>query len=287
MSQNQNTTKVNEYYAKLVDGVEATMNSERWKKLLEVQSRFHNYSANNTLLIYCQMSEATRVASMKTWNKLGRKINKGSHAIKIFFPNFRTLWEEKKDAQGNVVKDAQGKPVKMKKEILSGFYLGNVFDVTQTNGKDLPKTCTELKGDDQAAVDLMNALLQVIPNQVIEDSKIKKWSAYDSTTGAILLKKGAHYNQKAKALVNAYVYEVSTEADISKQQIIAESVAFIVSNRYGLNTSAYSFDYISGFVGDLDALLDLSSKIQRPAEKIIKDLEPILNPQAPTQSQTA
>ena len=51
----------------LVAGVDDAQASAEFQEWLDVQSRFHDYSYRNTLLIKQQCPEATRVAGYRTW----------------------------------------------------------------------------------------------------------------------------------------------------------------------------------------------------------------------------
>ncbi len=104
--------------AKAVDDVRA---SEAFKAYLAVQARFHRYSWHNSMLICMQRPNATHVAGYRTWQSLGRQVNKGEHGIMIFAP---CPWKREND----------------KGETEEGMFFRavHVFDVAQTDGKDLP-----------------------------------------------------------------------------------------------------------------------------------------------------
>ena len=104
--------------AKAVDDVRA---SEAFKAYLAVQARFHRYSWHNSMLICMQRPDATHVAGYRTWQSLGRQVNKGEHGIMIFAP---CPWKREND----------------KGETEEGMFFRavHVFDVAQTDGKELP-----------------------------------------------------------------------------------------------------------------------------------------------------
>ena len=72
--------------AKLKEGVNDLINSHRWKEYLQVQARFHKYSAGNVMLIMAQRPDASRVAGYNRWKELGRYVKKGERGIAIFAP---------------------------------------------------------------------------------------------------------------------------------------------------------------------------------------------------------
>jgi hypothetical protein len=71
----------------LVAGVDDAQASEAFQEWLDVQSRFHDYSHRDTLLIKRQCPEATRVAGYRTWQEeFDRHVQEGESAIWIWAP---------------------------------------------------------------------------------------------------------------------------------------------------------------------------------------------------------
>ena len=124
-----------EILGKLADGIDALSDSAEWQRWLDVQSRFHNYSFGNCLLILSQMPTASRVASFNKWKELGRAVSKGEHGIRIFAPSTRKVEVEREDGEKDEVRQ------------LFGFRLVPVFDVSQTEGEPLPEAVKLLEGD--------------------------------------------------------------------------------------------------------------------------------------------
>lgn len=60
--------------------------TEQWEQFMATAARFHNYSANNRLLIFAQLPIASRVAGFARWLDLGRHVVKGARAIWIWAP---------------------------------------------------------------------------------------------------------------------------------------------------------------------------------------------------------
>jgi len=111
---------------KLKEGVANLTNSDRWKEYLMVQARFHKYSAGNVMLIMAQRPDATRVAGFTKWRELGRYVKKGEHGIAIFAPV--TYKVKATDAEDTNVEFTR----------LVGFKVVYTFDISQTDGKELP-----------------------------------------------------------------------------------------------------------------------------------------------------
>jgi hypothetical protein len=104
--------------------------SEALTAYLTAMSHFHNYSFGNILQIARQKPSATRVAGLYAWNQLGRRVKKGEKGIQIFAPMIGS--KRKKDTEAD--KD----PAKQNTPILVGFRAVYVFDILQTDGKELP-----------------------------------------------------------------------------------------------------------------------------------------------------
>jgi hypothetical protein len=101
--------------------------------------RFHNYSFGNILEIARQMPDASRVAGLYAWNQLGRKVKKGQKGIRILAPMIGVRRKKDKEAEKDITK--QNQPV------LVGFRAAYVFDVSQTEGAELPDLKDRVKGE--------------------------------------------------------------------------------------------------------------------------------------------
>jgi len=168
--------KVKEYHERLVEGVKKVLESESFKEFLQFSARFHRYSFNNTLLIWCQRPHATRVAGMKAWNSMGRHIRKGEKGIAIFAPLMKKVRTAQDEAGGNAGSETEPET---EDERLMGFRAVYVWDVEQTDGKPVPELETEapvMDGDPEA---LFARILQASPVPVeYEDIKGKARGYY-------------------------------------------------------------------------------------------------------------
>src|SRR5450759_17399 len=107
---------------KLTEGIARLTTSDEWQRFLDYQSRFHSYSFGNVLLIAAQCHEATRVAGFRAWQRMNRFVRKGEKAIWILAPM--------------VYKNAE--PEGDDDRVIRGFKYVPVFDISQTDGEDLP-----------------------------------------------------------------------------------------------------------------------------------------------------
>ena len=115
--------------------VEALADDEKWHAYLDAMSQFHRYSFGNQMLIALQTGgRATRVAGFNKWKELDRSVIKGEKGIAILAP--KMIRKAAEDSNGKPVIGADGKPVKRQQCV--GFTTATVFDISQTEGKDLP-----------------------------------------------------------------------------------------------------------------------------------------------------
>ena len=112
--------------------------SEGLTAYLTAMGRFHSYSFGNILEIARQKPDATRVAGLYAWNQLGRKVMKGQKGIRILAPVIGV--RRKKDAEAEKDLTKQSQPV------LVGFRAAYVFDVSQTEGAELPELSERVSG---------------------------------------------------------------------------------------------------------------------------------------------
>src|SRR6202045_2113363 len=113
----------------LIEQLEAG-HSDALTAYLNAMSRFHNYSFGNILEIARQRPDATRVAGMYAWNQLGRKVKKGERGIRILAPIIGIRRKRDEEAEKDITKQNT--------RVLVGFRNAYVFDVTQTEGAELP-----------------------------------------------------------------------------------------------------------------------------------------------------
>jgi antirestriction protein ArdC len=100
--------------------------SETLTQYLAAIGRFHRYSLRNVMLIASQKPTATHVAGFHTWHKLGRFVKKGEKGIFILAPVVRRKQE---NAEQNETDESS---------TAVGFRAAYVFDISQTDGQELP-----------------------------------------------------------------------------------------------------------------------------------------------------
>lgn len=287
--------KMKEITDRLEAGIQELFDSDRFKEYLQVMSKFHNYSFNNTLLIAMQKPDATLVAGYNSWKNLfGRQVARGAKGIKVLAPSPYKIKKEidKIDPKTQKpVTDKNGKLVKEETEItVPAFKVVSVFDVSQTEGKELPSIgVDELTGDVEQYNDFFKAAELSAPVPVgFEKIESGAKGYYSQTDKRIAINEGMSELQNLKTLIHetahAKLHDIDLNAPPEKQadrpdrrtrEVQAESIAYAVCQHYGLDTSDYSFSYVAQWssgrkLAELKASLET---IRNTASELIKDID--------------
>ena len=259
----------------LKEGMKNYLDSEQFKSFLDTMSKFHNYSLNNIHLLKMQNPNVSRVASFNKWKAdFDRTVKKGSKALKIWVPY---QVKTKISANQNELSFSPSENEMEEKEVtVTRFKLGNVFDVSQTEGKELPKAINELTGDVKDYEDLYRAAKAVsMDNQVsISFEEINRESTngyYSPDENRIVISKGL----KGQEQILKTIFHEMAHADLHrgsnaqygddqyrKQELQAESVAYVVANHFGFDTSSYSFGYLAIWAKDKNGFEDMVEQLQ-------------------------
>lgn len=259
----------------LKQGVSTLMTSENYKNYLDFCSSLYNYSHNNQLLIYFQKPNSTHVGSFTFWKSHKRYVNRGEKGIYILGPVTK---KEKELVKVEGTKEVE-------KEVLKivAFKPQFVFDISQTNGKPIPQILKQLSGNSPESKILISGIKNVCKIPILEDTKkeiSKANGAFFPEEKKILYSPDLSQDQLAKTLIHEYTHsklhsEIKDYAiNRGKYEVEAESAAYMVCKHFGLDTSDYSFGYISSWANGKDIKayeesLKLSSDISK---KIINEL---------------
>ena len=280
--------KLKEITDRLEQGITDLFDSER------VMSKFHNYSFNNTLLIAMQKPDASLVAGFSAWkNNFERNVMKGQKGIKIIAPSPFKVKQEMQKIDPHTQKPVigkDGKPVTEEKEItIPAYKVVTVFDVSQTEGKELPDIAVdELTGDVDRYKDFFAALEKTSPVPIAFE-KIEGGSHgyYHLADKRIALNEGMSELQTLKTAIHeiahAKLHDIDLNApkdgqprvDRNTREVEAESVAYTVCQHYGLDTSDYSFGYVAGWSSgrELAELKSSLETIRSAAAEIINSID--------------
>ena len=286
--------KVQEITEKLEQGIKELFESEKYKTYLNTMSRFHNYSFNNTMLIAMQKPDATLVAGFKAWQKnFDRHVKKGEKGIRILAPAPYKIKEEQEKLDpitGEIMLDKNGMPITEEVEIkIPAFRVVPVFDVSQTDGKELPDIgVNELSGSVEDYEDFMQALTEVSPVPITyEDIEGEAKGYFHTTDHRIAIQEGMSQSQTVKTAIHEVAHaklhdrernqdiDAVLDKDRNTKEVEAESVAYTVCQHFGIDTSDYSFGYIAGWSSDRD-MKELKSSldtIRKTASELITGIE--------------
>ncbi len=285
-----NNDKTTQAFEMIEQGVKDVYSSDKFKDYLSCLSKFHNYSLNNTLLILYQNPNATHVAGYNAWkNNFNRQVNKGEKGLIILapFPTKETRMVDKLDNEGKIILDSDGNRIQEEKEFDKlCFKTTTVFDISQTSGDPLPELITDLKGSNKEAIAMIETIKVAckIPIEFKDANTDRTLSMgakgyYSPTTDEIVVNKDLEDIHIAKTLIHEYAHSIlhkQTNKNQSQREIEAESLAFVICDHFGLDTSEYSFGYIASYAtNDPKQLKEILNNIQSTAHEMIEQLEPI------------
>ena len=292
-SENQKD-RIKEITDKLEAGIKDLFSSEKYMEYLQTMSKFHNYSFNNTLLIMFQKPDASAIAGYNAWkDKFHRQVKKGEKGIKIIAPApyKKTVEVEKVDKAGQPVFDGNGNPVMTTKEIqVPTFKVTSVFDVSQTEGEPLPTIATQLEGNIETYEKFFRTLKEISPVPItLEPIDSSANGFFSPVENRIVVKDSLSEMQTIKTAIHEIAHSmlhalpekgedgvmVDDRPDSRTKEVQAESIAYTVCQRFGIDTSDYSFGYIAGWSSgqetkELKASLEV---IRETASDIIEKIE--------------
>ena len=285
--------KMSAIQKKLEDGVRAIFTSEKYQEYISAMSKFPRYSINNCILIASQLPEASLVCGFRKWQtEFNRTVNKGEHGIMILAPikGKTEVVEEVFDENNKAVVDENGnqKTEKVTREYQT-FRPVYVFDVSQTSGDPLPTLASELNETVDSFEEMKSVLISISPVPVsFETINGGANGYYSPTAGKIVIDERLPQLQMLKTMVHEIAHATlghgskEDKWDRQTKEVQAESVAYWVTQMIGLDTSDYSFGYISGWSKDkevselkesLDVIKQTADKLSSSIEEKIRELK--------------
>ena len=282
--------EMEEITSKLEKGVKDIFDGANYQQYLNFCAKLPRYSVNNQILIMMQKPDATMCQSFTNWKEVNRHVRKGEKGIRILAPAPYKMQkeQEKVDASGKTVLDKDGEPVKETVEVtINAFKPVSTFDVSQTEGEPIPSPgVDELTGSVEGYETLLAAIKEVVPVPIsFEQIDSGAKGFYHLEENRIVVQEGMSEAQTVKTLLHEASHQAlhSKEAMDSagekksknQKETEAESVAYVVCQHYGIDTSDYSFPYVATWSADkevpeLKASLDT---IRRTASELIVKID--------------
>jgi hypothetical protein len=262
---------LDEIKKQLDQGIQKVMTSERFQEWLKFLSGFHTYSFNNTVLIYLQKPDAKLVKGFNEWKKDGRVVKRGEKAIRILAPLIRKQKEE--EIAGDNEQENE-------KKVLYGFRYVNVFDLSQTEGKEVPTIEVEvLNGDGEQEKVLLQEWIEKIDVPVVIKDIGEANGYYHLIDNYIAIHEERSTTQQLKTLIHEYAHYLLhakgakfENEDTRIREAQAEAVAYVVMNYFGYDSSQYSFSYIAGWSQDMSIMKKIGADIVKCSHQIIEHL---------------
>ncbi|MGN7799675.1 ArdC family protein [Leifsonia sp. 22587] len=258
-------------HASIIDQVQQLADSGQWRRFLDFARSFHTYSLNNLLLILAQNPDATMVAGFRQWQAKGRQVRKGEHAIKIFG------YSTKKTTS-----TTHGPGADPEEGAVHYFPVLSVFDISQTDpidGATVPENPTQpLTGmGDHGLISPLTAHLEATGWTLAREPITHANGYTDPEKHTVTLRRGLAPEQAAKTLLHETAHIQLGHIDNLEQyrhhrgrmEVEAESVAYIVAGLTGMDTSAYSIGYITGWANqDTQLIRETATHVLKAAHTI-------------------
>ncbi len=259
--------KMRDALAMLERGIAAILDGDAFARYLATLARFHMYSPNNVALIHAQSPVATRVAGYRAWQTLGRQVRKGERGIRIVVPHRAPIASAEDDTQ--------------EQEIVTGWGIGYVWDVAQTDGEPLavPPIHGALTGDATVAAMVREELTGWLRREgvtLVQRDTGRANGYYLPQTREIAIHRDLTGVPELKTLVHEAAHFAADHCGGVRwedAETVAEGAAYTVLAHFGLDTSGYSFGYVADWARDLVVVRRNLAAIQQVAHRLIVAIE--------------
>lgn len=284
----QRAERLDAAHRDLAEAVQSIRSGADWQRWLRVQRTLHNYSPRNSMWLSAQAamrgSDISAVAGYRAWQAQGRQVRAGERGYSVLAPiAYRRRVEEADPAQ----RAEQDEPEPTRE--VRGFGVAHVWDIGQTDGPDLPAAPDRLDG--VAPAELLHGLEAEIRFRGFRIETVgaadgSTWCGHTDFRGQVVaVREGLSDLHRAKTLCHELAH-ISLHAPPAletmpraRMEVEAESTAYLVLGEAGLDSSAYSFDYVASWARDPSDVLDAASRAKTCAAAILDVAAPL--PPAP------
>jgi hypothetical protein len=258
--------QIKEITEKAAEQLVAALNaghSEALTGYLKAIGRFHQYSLYNVMLIASQKPHASYVAGFRTWNQLGRFVKKSEKGILILAPIVRRKAENQEDRDETSAS-------------IAGFRAAYVFDVSQTDGQELPQIGI-VQGEPREYRERLRSFAEAQGISVEYSSEIAP-ARGTSSGGRIALLPGQSEAEEFSTLAHELAHELLHQGDRRAatsrrmRETEAEATAFVVCHAIGLETGSAACDYIQVWNGDAQLLIESLGHVRHAASQMLAAL---------------
>ena len=206
----------------------------KFKSFLDTQSRLDRYSSVNTLLVFNQYPEASRIKSFDDWSKDNVKIQKGAKSISILEP----VEYAKKDGTVGI-----------------SYNVKKVFDVSQTNGKRPP--APSVNRDPKALITVMLDSSPVTVESTNELPYPNMAAFYNNEEQTLYVKRDvgdsvAVAQCVAQELGHAQLSINSSSYSRADMGFHAVCIGYMLCNKYGIDTQNFAINRIPENIAEKD-----------------------------------
>lgn len=257
----------------------------KYKDVLLNMSNLSNYSIRNQVLIFMQFPKARNVNGMKAWNYYGRGINKGEKSIKIIAPII-----EKQEIHEDSAYETEDQEPKYE-EVLKGYKVSYVFDISQTNGKEI-ETFDSTEEIAKENFDIYKSALEsCLKDYSFNYKNIEgpEDGSCNYKTKVITIREGMTTEKTLTTLIHEIAHALAEQRDRTNfkglttseqrqiREIEAESIALVVSNKLGLHTQDFNCSYITAWSdGDIEKFRTNLDIIRSVSYQMISEIEPTI-----------
>lgn len=255
---------------KLMSGLKEIQTSEQYISWLNSMSKFTNYSVNNQIMIALQRPDATLVAGKAMWYKnFNRKLNSDAVGLYIKAPRIKEKIKATPEQIQQIIEGKLDEKTLPKIKVVEGFFLTKVYDISETNGPELPKAPVHHLTGDVENYELFKAAIisAAKPSEVLfvpeSDLPPNANGCFVHSTKEIKVRDNMSPEQTIKTMLHEVAHSKMHDIDLEINQEVtkpkalkefeAESAAYILCQKYGIDSSDYSFGYVAGWSQNLSS----------------------------------